>query len=507
MLASSPDGAMLLEKMMALEERISSRWGMSLTAYPTALVQRLLEELPGPGQIREGKLDEHIRQSLSIGETHILRHRHHFEVLARLAPGLLTNRRPLRAWSSACSTGEEAWTIAATLHEVLPGRFEVLGSDLNPDSVRTAMEARYRSWSMRGVQATDVVSWLEQQGESWVVRPHLRESVKFRVANLMERPYPSDLDVIFCRNVLIYLRPDAIRSIFLAMREALVPGGLLFLSATDPQPDPASGFEMVDDGATRYYRRPLAGVVAEPSKPSPKVVSRAVEALPPSVHAERWAQLRADHGRGRTAEPTRNVAGASRVEPRMESSRPSVELASRPVVLPATEPLRSVEASRSVELARSLEPASKPMMVTGAAPGQGTIAEMLADLRAQASVDPNAAVAQVADLVDENPDDPALRCFAAARCAQVGHFDLALIHARQALFLKPSDALPNLLVGVLMGRNGTQVPYAQQRLRRARQLLEEMPPDRVVPLSDSATASELLRLLRAPHDSEHYQRI
>lgn len=488
MLASSPDGAMLLEKMMALEERVSNRWGMSLSAYPTALVQRLLEELPGPGQIREGKFDEHIRQSLSIGETHILRHRHHFEVLGRLAPGLLTNRRPLRAWSSACSTGEEAWTIAATLHEVLPGRYEVLGSDLNPDSVRTAMEGRYRSWSMRGVQATDVVSWLEQQGESWIVRPHLRESVKFRVANLMERPYPSDLDVIFCRNVLIYLRPDAIRAIFLAMREALVPGGLLFLSATDPQPDAASGFEMVDDGSTRYYRRPLVGSVAvEPPRASPKVTPRPVETPRPSVHAERWAQLRADHGRGRAAELPRSAP--SREEQKAEAAKVVAELPSRPVVQ------------------RAAEAAARPVIATKPAPGQGVIAEVLADLRAQATVDPNAAVAQVADLVDEHPDDPALRCFAAARCAQVGHYDLALIHARQALFLKPSDALPNLLVGVLMGRNGSQVPYAQQRLRRARQLLEEMHPDRVVPLSDSATASELLRLLRAPHESEHYQRI
>jgi hypothetical protein len=116
------------------------------------------------------------------------------------------------------------------------------------------------------------------------------------------------------------------------------------------------------------------------------------------------------------------------------------------------------------------------------------------------------AIAHAADAVDAHPMDLGLRCAAAWLAAEGGLIEVASVHARQALFLQPDAAVPNLLVGALLIRQGQRGAYAQQRLVRAQAALAALPPDAQPPLSGGRTTETLLAIVREPHDPKHFAR-
>ena len=494
-----------IEKLLVLDEVISHRFGMAISSYPRALIERLLEVLPEPAVVRSGGADALLRQHLSIGETHFLRHRDQFDLLSAVVgelPGL-ARRGSLKVWSAACSTGEEVWTLAATLraHPKLGGRFEIFGSDFNAESVKKAEVGVYKSWSLRGVQTEEVAEWLWSAGDSYRVDPELRRHVRFAVANLMDRPYPGDQDVIFCRNVLIYFRPDAVRRVYEGLAAALAPGGVLFVASTDPQPEPGCGLDVVDCGGARYFRRsvdapslspsrvvePTTGPTARAAAPAaPAALGQPAAAARPSTFARetpsalsstsstataaRWSQLRQAvvGGEERAPRPAREPAAAS-----TRSSNPSPPPAT-PLNRAEGDPGLGDDRPDTVELVRSLM-------------GSGKAQE---------------AVAVLSDLVEADPMNAELRCLATFAAVTAGMNELAALHARHALFLQPEGPVPNLLVGALMLRQGQRSPYAQQRLVRARLALEGLPPGRAVGCAAGRTVDALLRFVRDPHASD-----
>ena len=277
--------------LIALDEFMAFHFGMAPNAFPGSLIDGILDELPGPDALRDPGWQAVIMRRLSINETHFLRQSEHFSVLGGLARKTLDAEptRKYRVWSAACSTGEEVWTLAAALAEqsIGPDRAELFGSDLNPDVVDKARRGECRRWFLRGVAEGAASSWLDIQGEQVRVRDNLRPYARFEPRNLMDTPYPKDWDAIFCRNVMIYLRADAVQQICSAAFDALRPGGAFFTAATDPTPDAGIGFEEVYVGHSRYYRKP---------KPRPVV------APTPRKASERRSSERARRERARRAE-------------------------------------------------------------------------------------------------------------------------------------------------------------------------------------------------------------
>ena len=200
---------------------------------------------------------------LTTHETSFFREPRHFEFLRatlRDGPG---SGGPLRVWSAACSTGEEAATIALVLAEALPARpWEVVGTDVAPASVERARAGEFpvsrastippatlRRWCLKGVGRSSGVFRL---------RDELWGRVAFRVANLLEpQPGLGTFDVVFLRNVLIYFEPARQRQILAHVLERLRPGGLLLAGHAESVREHTRALVAVDASAYRY--QPGAG--------------------------------------------------------------------------------------------------------------------------------------------------------------------------------------------------------------------------------------------------------
>jgi chemotaxis protein methyltransferase CheR len=216
-----------------------------------------------PGDARDALVTE-----LTIGETFFFREAGQLDYLRdSVLPRLLESiggRRPLRIWSAGTATGEEVYSLAMVLREASwPHPAALLGTDLVPARLAAARRGRYTHWSMRGVSDTLIDRYFKRQNEYFVVRDDIRSGVELRAMNLAADEYPSptsgvmDMDVIFCRNVLIYFDKPNVEAIARRLLASLTPDGWLFLGASDPAIADVVPCEVVLTGAGLAYR-PLA---------------------------------------------------------------------------------------------------------------------------------------------------------------------------------------------------------------------------------------------------------
>jgi chemotaxis protein methyltransferase CheR len=263
--------------------------GLGRAALEAALApDELAARLAGPGDADLQLVLPHV----TIAETYFFRHPEHFDFLReRVLPELLLGRtlgRSLRAWSAGCATGEEAYSLAMVLADATGGAGDVgvLGTDVNKAALETARAARYGRWSVRGghpLLAHDRYAARQPDG-GIAIAPALRRLVHFRHLNLHEACYPSPLngtegfDLVFCRNVLVYLTADAARAVLERLAQSLVEGGYLVLSALDCI-EPPRGLEVVRHDRGVALRR---NTLYRPSLPS-TAFARPRPAAPPPV--------------------------------------------------------------------------------------------------------------------------------------------------------------------------------------------------------------------------------
>ncbi len=180
---------------------------------------------------------------ISTNKTDFFREPKHFDFLrARIIPELERTKR-VRIWSSACSSGEEPYTIAMTLFDTVrnPGEwdFKILASDLSTRVLAKAATGIYDEERVRDVPP-DVVRrhFLRGRGEragQLKVKPHLAGMIQFRRLNLMDAHFPikSALDLIFCRNVMIYFDRPTQETLVNKFHRYLKPGGYLFIGHSE----------------------------------------------------------------------------------------------------------------------------------------------------------------------------------------------------------------------------------------------------------------------------------
>jgi len=186
---------------------------------------------------------------LTIGETYFFRDPATFEALAsQVFPALAQEKRGLakrlRIWSAGCCTGEEPYSIAIALRRALPDlddwRITILATDINPQFLRKAAAGVYGPWSFRGVPDETRAAYFRRRPEGrFELLPSVRKMVTFACLNLVEDVYPSlanntnAMDLIFCRNVLMYFSGEQMRKVVASLRRSLVDGGRLVVSATE----------------------------------------------------------------------------------------------------------------------------------------------------------------------------------------------------------------------------------------------------------------------------------
>lgn len=189
---------------------------------------------------------------LTIGETYFFRDKQTFDVLANsVLPELIRSQRGreqrLRLWSAGCCSGEEAYSLAILLRQVLPDLTDwhvtILATDINARFLRKAVAGSYGEWSFRDAPAGLKERYFNRSADGrYVVMPEIKEMVAFAHLNLAEDVYPSlatdtnAMDLIFCRNVLMYFAPEQARKVIGNIHRSLVDGGRLFVSPSEASP-------------------------------------------------------------------------------------------------------------------------------------------------------------------------------------------------------------------------------------------------------------------------------
>lgn len=185
---------------------------------------------------------------LTIGETYFFRDANAFKALAEIIlPELIRKRsqsRFLRIWSAACCTGEEPYSLAILLHQLIPDISEwnihILGTDLNVEFLQKCEKGIYKEWSFRATPPNIRAKYFikEKDGGEKVISS-IRRMVKFEYLNLVEDKYPSlingtnAMDIILCNNVLIYFSLEKINQVIDQLVKSLVPDGWLLSSAVE----------------------------------------------------------------------------------------------------------------------------------------------------------------------------------------------------------------------------------------------------------------------------------
>lgn len=244
---------------------VSSRLSPLMLEHNIVTIRELIERVR---RDRRSSLTERIIDAMTTNETQWFRDQFPFEILKQtILPGIPRNRaQPLRIWSAACSSGQEPYSIAISVHEYLlrnpgafPGGVQILATDISPTVLKQAALGVYDGVAIaRGLTAERRQRYFLPEGAQWAIKPDVRRLVSFREFNLCQG-YEAlgRFDVIFCRNVLIYFAPERKRDIIMRMAQALHPGGYLFLGAAESISTYSDAFEMLRlEGGIVYRLKP-----------------------------------------------------------------------------------------------------------------------------------------------------------------------------------------------------------------------------------------------------------
>lgn len=213
---------------------------------------------------------EMLARHLTIGETYFLRDPRVLEVLEKeVLPELIRTRRlterRLRIWSAGCCTGEEPYSLAMLLHHVLPDiddwQITILATDINTRSLQKAEGGVYSKWSFRGVSDEIKTTCFHATPDGhFTILPKYQRLVAFSFLNLAENTFPSlanntnAMDLIVCRNVLMYFSPAQTKRAIANLGKAIVEGGWLITSAAEAGPHFAPLTPVAFPGAILYRK-------------------------------------------------------------------------------------------------------------------------------------------------------------------------------------------------------------------------------------------------------------
>jgi chemotaxis protein methyltransferase CheR len=202
---------------------------------------------------------------LAIGETYFFRDA--AVLKERILPDLIAQRRgdgsyTLRIWSAGCATGEEPYTIAILLHDLLPDiarwTLTIVGTYLNLEAFSFSRRGLYTGWSVRSPIPASAGAYLRPRGNRWQVADELRRRVEFRYLNLIDNHVAlTNADLIVCRNVLLYLDRKHHAPVTARLRTALADSGELLLDNS------------ASSGAAQPARQPVNSVPVRPVHPIP----------------------------------------------------------------------------------------------------------------------------------------------------------------------------------------------------------------------------------------------
>ncbi|MDQ1700280.1 MAG: chemotaxis protein methyltransferase CheR [Frankiaceae bacterium] len=410
--------------------------------------------------------DEKERQALldevTIPETHFFRNPPQIRALRKyVLPEILraaSTTKRLRIWSAGCSTGEEPYTIAMLIRELLPAAagwdVQIIATDVSNRALAAARNGRYSERSFVMTDPVDLQRFftLDTNARSWQIRDEIREMVEFRHHNLVTELPPFDngqLDVVFCRNVTIYFDRDTTKALMRRLHSCLRDGGYLFLGHAETLWQVTDAFSLVSLGDAFVYRR------------QPEDAERR-RVLPDRRTEEEPRPTRADRRRGPLDRRGAEAAVREPIAPSKSRLRPP------PVVPPPTKPARSVP--------RHAAPGTPdPLVAVRAAVAAGRYAEA-ADLAGECGV--------------AQPLRAEAHYLHGLALTNLGRDGEALVVLRKAVYLDPQDGFAHFLLGGALERCHEPVAAARS-YRAAAATLGGRPLDAVAPELGGRSVAEL----------------
>ena len=264
--------------------QLRMRTGHDFSNYKRATMLRRIErrvgikELSGLGQyvqfLRENRSEaQALMKDLLISVTNFFRDPKSIEALAKnVLPKIVEGKQEgdhIRVWIAGCATGEEAYSLAILLNEslesiVTPQQIQIFATDLDAEAIAIAREGYYSEAEVADVSPERLRRFFVKEHEGYRIRRELRETILFAVHNVIKDPPFSHLDLVSCRNLLIYLNRAAQARVLEVMHFALNPGGHLFLGASESIEGSLDLFSIVDKENHIYQGRPVPTRVTLP---------------------------------------------------------------------------------------------------------------------------------------------------------------------------------------------------------------------------------------------------
>jgi chemotaxis protein methyltransferase CheR len=398
------------------------------------------------------RMNEVLASHLSVGETYFFREKQSLDalgeqILVQLLHSRRLNERCFRIWSAGCSTGEEAYTIAILLDRLIPNIKEwnitILATDFNPKFLLKAALGVYGEWSFR-----DVPSWLRERyfnksrDGRFEIHPRIRKMVTFSYLNFAEDVYPSlsnntsAMDVIFCRNVLMYFTAERAKQVADNFYRALVDGGCLIVSPVEASNALFSSFTPVYFPGTTLYKK-MSGAGG------------------------------------------RSICDEDQLPPFFvgTEARPSSPADAVPVLFnPAPANLLYTQSQVPVE---QLHYCETPSCLARSCANQGRLSEALVWCEQAIAVD---------------KFNPAQHYLLATILQEQGQYDDAIQSLKRALYLDPDFVLAQFALGNLHQSRGRYL-QAQRNFANVLLLLRRHPSDETLPEADGLTAGRLAEVV------------
>ncbi|KAF0158596.1 MAG: chemotaxis protein methyltransferase CheR [Syntrophaceae bacterium] len=453
----------------------------------------------------DSELWDYLVKKLTIGESYFFRHLEQINALRRnILPDLIARHwtdRTLYLWSAGCATGEEPYTIAILLRELLPDverwKIMILATDINRQALTRAAAGHYREWSLRDTDPQTREKYFSRKGDSFTLDPAVREMVTFAYLNLSEDKYPSTLnhtshlDLILCRNVTIYLPPPVIQDIADRFHKCLSPGGWLMVAPSETNLEIYSKFQMLVFYGTVVYQRmerlPAAtGLYANGHGQMEQKETPSVFALPQPSRKKHYPAPPQEHV---TAATVSAVPTAVSVP-----DAPAVVWPKHETLVQKQEPNLYEQGDANVK-ERRYDDARKCFLAYLAKKPDSTLTRYrLACLEANAGhLDEARKWAEQA--LQNDPMDSKLHYAMGIIQQTQEKLEEALVWFKKTIYLDPDFILAHFSISHIYERTGKDEEAKRHRALAAR-LACQLSPDILLPGSDDLTADQLLGMVQ-----------
>ncbi len=401
----------------------------------------------------------------SIGETFFFREPKSFEYLEKIyLPALIRQRsangKYLRIWSAGVASGEEIYSIAILLRQLIPNpkswNISLLATDISPVLMEKAKRGIYSKWSFRH-NKYPVDSYFTPAGENkFLVSDAVREMVRFSWLNLAEPVYPAaatntlDMDIIFCRNVMIYFSGDVIGTVTDRFYQCLVKGGILVVSPADMTPYISDKFSRVVYSGYTIYHKGKKKARVEPA-PTPSA-SPGMNYTPPSVVPEKPAPFT------------------------LEELQQLFEKGS------FTEPESRIETQHLTPVQDTVQQDRETKFL---------LAKTKANL---GEYDESAILCE--ELLKTERTDYRIHYFYATILSELGKTSEAIASLNKAIYLEKDFPMGHYLLGNLVRKQNGNV-MSEKHFRHLQKILLKMDPQSEIPESGGLTASKFIELVNS----------